>query len=234
MTVTAHFIDADWKMNSVVLETKQMDEAHTGENVAARLTQVADTYHIPPEKRVSVVTDNAANMVLSVELLKGSGQWPDVELVRCAGHTLQLCVNAALKEDPVSRTVAAARRLVGHFKKGHKAKTGLKEKQVQQKAPGHELIQDVATRWNSTCFMLERLLEQRWPITAVLSEPNYTKRSDSSTLDITTEQWNMAEDITDVLKPFITLTELLSEETNISLSAAFPMLEKKKSSCRHR
>lgn len=57
MTVTAHFIDADWKMNSVVLETKQMDEAHTGENVAARLTEVADTYNIPPEKRLSVVTD---------------------------------------------------------------------------------------------------------------------------------------------------------------------------------
>ncbi|CAM4609835.1 unnamed protein product [Leuciscus chuanchicus] len=204
MTVTAHFIDADWKMNSVVLETKQMDEAHTGENVAVRLTQVADAYHIPPEKRVSVVTDNTANMVLSVELLKG------IRSVARRGV-----------EDPVSRTVAVARCLVGHFKKGHKAKTGLKKKQVQQKAPEHELIQDVATRWNSTCFMLE----QRWPITAVLSDPNYTKRSDSSTLDMTTKQWNMAEDITDVLKPFITLTELLSEETNTSLSAAFPMLE---------
>lgn len=112
-----------WKMNSVVLETKQMDEALTGENVAARLTQVADAYHIPPGKRVSVVTDNAANMVLSVELLKGSGQWPDVELVRCAGHTLQLCVNAALKEDPVSRMVAAARRLEGSQRETGAAKS---------------------------------------------------------------------------------------------------------------
>lgn len=51
MTVMACFIDADWKMNSVVLEKK--------------------AYHIPPEKRVSMVTDNTANMVLSVELLKG-------------------------------------------------------------------------------------------------------------------------------------------------------------------
>uniref|UniRef100_A0A1A8J0S2 Zinc finger, BED domain containing 4 n=1 Tax=Nothobranchius kuhntae TaxID=321403 RepID=A0A1A8J0S2_NOTKU len=154
----------------------------TGENVAARLTQAADAY-IPPTLRVSVVANNAANMVLSVELLKGSA-------VR----------KTALKEDPVARTVAAARRLVGHFKKGHQAKTGLKEKQVQQKAPELKLIQDVATRWNSTCFMLERLLEQRWPITAILSDPNYSKRSDSSTLDMTTEQWNVAEDITDVLK----------------------------------
>ncbi|KAJ8007680.1 hypothetical protein DPEC_G00096680 [Dallia pectoralis] len=160
-------------------------------------------------------------MVLSVELLKGSVQWPDMELVRCAGHTLQLCVNAALKEDPVSRTVAVARRLVGHFKKGHKAKTGLKEKQVQQKAPEHELIQDVDLH----LLYVEATVGAALAHHRRLSDPNYTKRSDSNTLDMTTEQWNMAEDITDVLKPIITLTELLSEETNTSLSAAFPMLE---------
>ncbi|KAK7944994.1 hypothetical protein WMY93_000722 [Mugilogobius chulae] len=122
--------------------------------------------------RVAVVTDNAANIVLSVDVLKDAGQWPEVQLVRCAGHTLQLCVNSAIKQDPVARTVGAARRLVAHFKKGHKAKTGLKEKQEQQRVPQHELIQDVATRWNSTCYMLERLLEQRWPITALSSAPD--------------------------------------------------------------
>ncbi len=72
--------------------------------------------------------------------------------------------------------------------------------------------------------MLERLLEQRWPITAVLSDPNLTKKSDSSTLDLTTAQWNAVEDIKNVLKPMITLTELLSEEDNVSLSATVPML----------
>ncbi|KAK7883828.1 hypothetical protein WMY93_026951 [Mugilogobius chulae] len=225
MTVTAHCINADWEMQSVVLETKQMEETHTGDNIAARLCQVADSYQIQQDMRVAVVTDNAANMVLSVDVLKDSGQWPEVQLVRCAGHTLQLCVNSAIKQDPVARTVGAARHLVAHFKKGHKAKTGLKEKQEQQRVPQHELIQDVATRWNSTCYMLERLLEQRWPITAVLSDPNYTKRSDSSTLDMTTEQWNIAQDVTDVLKPIITLTELLSQENNASISATFPMLE---------
>lgn len=120
--------------------------------------------------------------------------------------------------------VAAARHLVGHFKKGHKAKTGLKQKQEQQNVPQHDLIQDVSTRWNSTFSMLERLLEQRWPITAVLSDPNFTKKSDSSTLDLTTAHWNAGEDIKNVLKPTMTLTELLSEEDNTSLSATVPML----------
>ena len=28
----------------------------------------------------------------------------------------------------------------------------------------HRLIQDVSTRWSSTYFMMERLVEQRWTI----------------------------------------------------------------------
>lgn len=224
MTVTAHFIDGDWKAQSLVLETKQIEEAHTGRNIAARLSEVADAFKIPEEKRVSVVCDNAANMALCVETLKESHEWLEMQGVRCAGHTLQLCINAALKQEPICRAVAAARHLVTHFKKGHKAKTGLKQKQEQQNVPQHELIQDVSTRWNSTFSMLERLLEQRWPITAVLSDPNFTKKSDSSTLDLTTAHWNAVEDIKNVLKPMITLTELLSEEDNASLSATVPML----------
>ncbi|KAK7944995.1 hypothetical protein WMY93_000723 [Mugilogobius chulae] len=44
MTVTAHCINADWEMQSFVLETKQMEETHTGDNIAARLCQVVDSY----------------------------------------------------------------------------------------------------------------------------------------------------------------------------------------------
>uniref|UniRef100_A0A8C4GRK4 HAT C-terminal dimerisation domain-containing protein n=1 Tax=Dicentrarchus labrax TaxID=13489 RepID=A0A8C4GRK4_DICLA len=221
MTVTAHFIDGDWKAQSLVLESKQIEETHTGRNIAARLSEVADTFEIPEAKRVSVVCDNAANMALCVETLKESHEWPEMQ---CAGHTLQLCINAALKQEPICCAVAASRHLVGHFKKGHKAKTGLKQKQEQQNVPQHELIQDLSTRWNSTFSTLERLLEHHWPITAGLSDPNFTKKSDSSTLDLTTAHWNAVEDIKNVLKPMTTLTELLSEEDNTSLSATVPML----------
>lgn len=165
------------------------------------------------------MSHNAANMALCMETLKESDEWPDMQRIRCAGHTLQLCINTALKREPICHTVAAEQHLVGHFKREHKAKTGLKEKQEQQNVPQYELIQDVSTRWNLTYSILEGLLEQRWPVTAVLSDPNFTKRSESSTLDLSTAQWNAAEDIRNVLKLMITLTELLSEEDITSLSA---------------
>ncbi len=63
-----------------------------------------------------------------------------------------------------------------HFKRSELANTKLKEKQHQMNTTEHKLIQDVSTRWNSTFFMLERLLEQCWPIMATLSDPEVTPR----------------------------------------------------------
>ncbi|CAB1313520.1 unnamed protein product [Coregonus sp. 'balchen'] len=158
-------------------------------------------------------------MVLCADILEQEEEWADVKGVRCAGHTLQLCINTALRQDPICRTVAAARHLVAHFKKGAKARKGPKEEQKQQKVIEHLLILDISTRWNSFQTMLERLLEQRLPVTAVLSDPNYTGENERYR-DLNTAQWNMAEDILNVLKPMVTLTELLSKEDNASI----PML----------
>ncbi|CAB1313122.1 unnamed protein product [Coregonus sp. 'balchen'] len=221
MTITAHFITEAWRLQCLVLETKQMEENPTTANIAERLGEVADAYEIPGCKRVALVHDNTANMVLCADILRQEEEWADVKGIRCAGHTLQLCINAALEQDPICRTAAAARHLVAHFKK--EARKGLKDKQKQQKMVEHLLTQDVSTRWNSSQTMLERLLEHRRLVKDVLSDPNYTGKREHSH-DLTTEQWNMAEDIWNVLKPMVTLTELMSEEDNTSLSATIAML----------
>ena len=75
--------------------------------------------------------------------------WGNLQRVRCAGHTLQLCINSGLKQDPVCHTVAAARRLVSHFKKSAKATAARAETQREQNVAEHKLMQDVATRWNA-------------------------------------------------------------------------------------
>lgn len=97
-----------------------------------------------------MVHDNAANMVLCADILGQEEEWADVKGVRCAGHTLPLCINAALKQDLICRTVAAARHLVPHFKNGEKARKGLNDKQIEQKVVEYLLIQDVSTWWNSS------------------------------------------------------------------------------------
>lgn len=223
LTVTAHFITEAWRLENFVLATKKMEESHTAEHISQTLKEVISDWDIPGAKIVSVVHDNATNMVACTNQLAQDPSWGTVQGVRCAGHTLQLCINSALKKDPVCRTVAAARRLVSHFKKSAKATTALAEKQRELNVAEHKLVQDVATRWNSVYLMLDRLLEQRGAVSAVLTDSTVSKRSDRD-LELTTSQWRMAEDIVNVLKPMIKLTELLSQDMNTSLSATVPML----------
>lgn len=42
MTVTAHFIAKAWKLQYLVLDTKDMEENHSAANIAQRLGKVAD------------------------------------------------------------------------------------------------------------------------------------------------------------------------------------------------
>lgn len=137
--------------------------------------------------------------------------------MRCAGHTLNLVVQSSLKiQQGISKCVAAVRCLVKHFKKSELACTKLKEKQKQMGTETNMLVQYVCTRWNSTYQMLSRLLEQRWPVTARLSDPAVTQRG-KHYLDLKPEQWNLIEELSQVLEPFEAATVFLSGQQYITL-----------------
>ena len=48
---------------------------------------------------------------------------------------------------------------------------------------------------------MDRLLELRWPVCDVLSNPEYTELSDARTLELTNEQWCLMSELTKCLKP---------------------------------
>ena len=75
--------------------------------------------------------------------------------------------------------------------------------------PEHKLIQDISVRWNSSYYMISCLLEQRWPVTATLSDPEVTKRA-KHFLDLKAEQWSLLEELEQALKPFECATVYLS------------------------
>ncbi|XP_059184868.1 zinc finger BED domain-containing protein 4-like [Centropristis striata] len=171
--VSCHFLTEDWKMKTLNLSTMPLEERHTGANIMTWMEEVLAKFDILPTKIKAVVHDSGSNMVAAMRLLEEKHGWASI---RCAGHTLQLIVNTALKETTISRALGVARHLVEHFKRSELASTKLKMKQEQMNVKQHALIQDVSTRWNSTFHMIERLLEQRWPLTATLSDPDVTPR----------------------------------------------------------
>ncbi|KAL1279226.1 hypothetical protein QQF64_025899 [Cirrhinus molitorella] len=74
VTITAHFIDDRWKMNAYILQTRAMHESHTGAHMAEVLQRAAEEWGLT-EKDPVVVTDNALNMTLAVELFWNPHLW---------------------------------------------------------------------------------------------------------------------------------------------------------------
>ena len=192
ITVTAHFISDGWELCSLVLLAREMGEHHTGVNISERLLEAAKEWGITDEHVSGLVKDNAANVILGTDLTG----WPHFG---CAAHTLQLSVNAGLAHPTTDKAIAAARKLVGHFKHSVVSMTALKEKQVQLNIKQHHLIQDVSTWWNSTFFMINCLVEQRVAIYAVLHDATVSKNQYQH-LDLK-DQWALLKQLAKVLEP---------------------------------
>ena len=86
-----------------------------------------------------------------------------------------------------------------------------------------KLQQDCPTHWNSTFYMIRSLLENRWPITAVLSDETITKQQ-YYYLDLTSENWLLLEDLFKVLEPLEIATVVFIRENHISLSVVLPVV----------
>lgn len=215
LSLTVHFIDHDWQMKHCVLTTLPLDAGHNGENIASWLLNTIASFQLSPDKVVALVHDNGSNMVAAANKLSALHGWASV---RCAAHTLQLVINAALKCEAITETLTAARKVVEHFKRSVIATSLLHEKQHQMSIPENQLVQDVSTRWNSSLYMTQRLLQQRWPVSAVLNELQVENRK-KTLCKLSDAQWEMLEALESVLTPFETATVFVSGESYVTVSS---------------
>lgn len=220
ITVTAHFISPSWELNTFLLQTASFPENHTAENIAEKIKEILTNFSLDCYRIVAVVHDQGSNMEAFSRLMKEEYRW---ESTNCAAHRIQLCVEDGLKINAIARLVGASRKLVNHFKHSTVATAALANRQKSMSMPVKKLVQDCATRWNSTYYLLERIVETRWPISAVLSDEKVTKRSDRY-LDLKNEQWELAKRLLGPLQQIETATVYFSEEENLSISTVLPIL----------
>lgn len=216
--MTCHYINDNWEMVSFVLCTKPLEDRHTAENIARWIEEVAEKFDFSLRDDVqAIVHDNAANVVKALRILE---ERHGIASLRCAGHTTQLIVNHALKDPRINKALGAARSLVGFFHSSDVATLKLKLKQEQMGTAQHKLTQDVAVRWNSSYYMITRLLEQRWPVTATLSDPEVTKAT-KHYLDMKADQWSLLEE----LQQALVATVFLSGEAYVTVSVLPPLVK---------
>ena len=218
-TVTLHYVDSNWQLVNVVLQTRKVVGRHTADAIQNQLSAAQVEWGFPDP---IATCDNAANEVKAFRQLG----WTQLS---CMGHNINLAVKAALSVPEVNKLVVKGRKVVQYFHKSSNAYNSLFEKQKLLLPPnlhGHKLIVDVDTRWNSTLEMLQRLLEQTAAIHAVLADPVFRgKVQDMRYLYSTDDQINV-ETVVEFLEPFKEATLSLSREDEPTVAAVLPVLIK--------
>nr|XP_039259394.1 zinc finger BED domain-containing protein RICESLEEPER 3-like isoform X2 [Styela clava] len=101
ITVTAHFVMAG-ELQNYVLSTTQIVGDQTGINLKSYILYVLNDFSIPPSSIFAIVTDNGANVVSACKILQTEHGWHHI---RCAAHTLQLCIKDAIKNTEIARAL---------------------------------------------------------------------------------------------------------------------------------
>ena len=151
----------------------------------------------------------------------------DVPSTLCFGHTLQLAIQEGLSHPNTMKCLKSCRSLITHFDLSTLATTALKLRQSELQKDDvtfPALQQDVATRWNSTYFMIDSMLENKGPITVVLGDRDATKAAVAMTLELEKEDWQLLELLVECLKPFDIATKQMSAELYSTLGSVYPLV----------
>ena len=145
ISLTAHYITEYFELCHQNLSMCHFPGTHGHSNIAEILQKLAGTWGIDLGEQVSCFsTNNGSNIVKSLKDDLNKMHIP------CAGHALNLSVEAGLKERTLSSAIARCRKIVTHFNQSRIDQEMLSSKQELLGIPKHSLIKDVSTRWNST------------------------------------------------------------------------------------
>jgi hypothetical protein len=177
------------------LNLSNIDHPHTGEKLADCINHSLQQWGITEDKIILVVSDNGANMLKAIRLLQAEYaetdegqeadessetdedvnedeedqsneelQLPHVPFRRmpCLAHTLQLIIKTAYVH--YDTLIVKARKIVSRIRKSSVAMEKLIER------CGKSVVTDVTTRWNSTFYMIQRLISIKTCVNDVLCE----------------------------------------------------------------
>ncbi|KAJ8353165.1 hypothetical protein SKAU_G00207320 [Synaphobranchus kaupii] len=117
----------------------------------------------------------------------------------------------------VKPTVDKVKAIVEFFHRSTVATEKLKSTQRQMGMPELRPKQECATRWNSTFYMLKRILESKDAIISTLAVINAPVDT------LSQEEWDTVKEVCPVLEPFEEMTVEISAESYVTASKMLPL-----------
>ena len=111
-----------------------------------------------------------------------------------------MLIDGVLSQHVVIDLLAVCRSIVGHFKHSSVASHKLARILESLDFPWHTLKQDVSTRWNSTLYMIQSILEQKMALATYATENDIPQ--------LTASQLEIAQKMTLVHAPIEEITQL--------------------------
>ncbi|KAM9327648.1 zinc finger BED domain-containing protein 4 isoform 1-T2 [Pholidichthys leucotaenia] len=218
LTLTAHWATYESSVRpqgqdfhcSALLSVSQIDCDQDMHEIPKQLEYLWDSWITSSGlKKGFTVTDNATIR----NTLEDHGH----VTMQCFGHTIDLIVSEAIKSQRmVQNLLSIARKICERVHRSAKAKEKLAELQRVHQLPENQLIQDVPSKWRTSFFMLERLVEQKKAIDEMSIECNFREM-------ISCDQWEVMLSVCNALKPFEVACREMSNRT-ATLGQVIPLI----------
>jgi hypothetical protein len=221
-SITAHFVDDENRLQKALLALPELDNGHSGVEVAPHIIKVLEQYEI--KERVGyITTDNAtANDTLCHELGEFLTNWkPRERRLRCIGHIINLAVQSfffAKDQEAVELAEEDAYANEQLQETSDNNLTGWIQQPALQKIlhliitlqrsdrlfnswkkhAGKAIRRPVVTRWNSYYTSFEDALELRHAYTTFVLDHN----EQLGDYELSANDWQLVEQTIAFLRPF--------------------------------
>ncbi|GBP35152.1 Transposable element Hobo transposase [Eumeta japonica] len=195
LSLACHGITEAFEKKMIVLKASVFNESrHTGENIACKLEGLLSSWEISKEKVKFLIRDAGSNM-------KKGGTLLNIEHIDCASHKIQNVLKEGLKaQETVVIAITKCKKMATHFHHSNTAQDELKAIQKRLNQIPLKISQECTTRWNSTFYMLERILQVKESL--CLYAPTNNKIP-----QLTSEEWMLIDKVITLLRPFEEVTK---------------------------
>ncbi|XP_023696650.1 E3 SUMO-protein ligase ZBED1-like [Paramormyrops kingsleyae] len=204
LSVSAHFIDSSWALNSFPLGVMLVDESFA-EGCAKKISDITSQWEITG--KISTV----GNMGASAGLIP-------YEHMPCIAHSMQCSIVTALRDCGVQSVLEKCRKLVGHFKRSLANAADLRRQQGEMGQREETLVPDAPGRWSSTLSMITQLLRNKNALQAT------TAARENAAEMLTDGEFDKIEVLKKLLEPCKYVADLLGGEWYVSCSVVLPAL----------